>query len=122
MEIVIVHLKRSGLTVQPLFQVDRSTVLGNPASHLEKSNAKVKTKTVDEAVSYFDGWLFLNYRESDINASLNYIYQQALLYPTIYLGCWCMDELDPKPYDHNCHCTVIRRVLLRRYRREYPNK
>jgi hypothetical protein len=119
MNIIIVHLKRSGLSVAPLFKVDRSTVLGNPASHLDKSKADIKVATVDAAVDYFDQDFKRLYNE-DFKAReyLNQIYETAINTDTIYLGCWCMDELDPKQHDHNCHCTVIRRVLLRRYKRE----
>ena len=119
MNIVIVHLKRSGMTVKPLIKVDRSTALGNPASHLVNSKARVKTNTVDEAVEYFAKNIgSLVKQHPMIAASLEHIYQQAVKHPTIYLGCWCMDELDPKPKDHNCHSTVIRKICYRRYQRE----
>lgn len=119
MDIVIVHIKRLGLVAHPLFKVDRSTPLGNPASHLTVSKAEVKTNTVDEAVDYFDQQFKTMYRNNPAaKVLLNKIYQAAIRYETIYLGCWCMDELDPKPSDHNCHCTVIRRVLKKRWERE----
>lgn len=118
MNIVIVHVKRSGLKVSPFYNVGRPNPLGNPYSHLDKSKASFKVESVDEAVYCYGRWLSVNYREPEIYPELNKLYEAALTHPTIYIGCWCMDELDPKPYDHNCHCTVIRKVLLKRYRRE----
>lgn len=121
MNIVIVHLKRSGLKVDQslLFKVDRSTPLGNTASHLEKSKAQVKTKTVDEAVAYFRTDLPRIYHTVDgAKYYLNHIYNVAKNNPTIYLGCWCMDELETRPHDHNCHATEIRSVCMKRYKRE----
>lgn len=119
MNIVIVHLKRSGLAVRPLFKVDRSTVLGNPASHLPHAKARVLTDTVDDAVIYFGSNIGkLSKSDPLIAAYLEHIYQAAVSNPTIYLGCWCMDELDPKPYDHGCHTTVIRNICYKRHKRE----
>lgn len=118
MNIVIVHVKRSGLNVSPFFNIGRPSPLGNPYSHLDKSKASVRVATVEEAVYYYRKWLSLQYREPEIYSELDTLYKVALNHPTIYIGCWCMDELDPKPYDHNCHCTVVRKVLLNRYRRE----
>lgn len=122
MNIVIVHLKRSGLTVSPLFKVDRSTVLGNPASHRSDTKAKVLTSSVEDAVSYFAKQMPKLMREKpEAKVAMEEIYQAALVHPTIYIGCWCMDELDPKPKDHLCHCTVVRRACYRRFERESKN-
>lgn len=119
MNIVIVHVKRSGLSVTPFFNIGRPSPLGNPFSHLEKSKAAVRVSTVDEAVHEYAKWLASNYREPLIYNELNRLYTAALNHETIYIGCWCMDELNPKSTDHNCHCTVVRRVLYKRYKREF---
>lgn len=121
MNIVIVHVKRSGLKVSPFFNIGRPSPLGNPYSHLDESKASVKVDTVDEAVHYYGKWLALNYREPEVYEELKRIYKAAKTHPVIYIGCWCMDELDPKPYDHSCHCTMVRKALLNRYKRETSN-
>ncbi len=139
MFISIVHVKRSGLSVpkDQFFDLSRSSekysLLGNDFTHLplHKTKAKVQVKTVKEAIEEYDNLLmirlikenkndvtFTPYR--DLLRSLYNRYKELRLDSKImYLGCWCKDELDPKYYDHSCHCDVIKDLFIKKWNKEY---
>lgn len=119
-DIIIVHLKRSGLSCSNLIPLDRSTILGNPYSHLPKSKAKYRTKTVEEAIDGFVGWIKKQVRDRTPEgvAFISLYHYCKNLKGTIHFGCWCMDELRPSQKDHGCHCVEIRAIFMRRYHRE----
>lgn len=120
LEIKIVHLKRSGLNVDNLIPMDRSTPLGNDFSHLPNSKAKYVTDTVEQAVAEFTIDLKAQIKQGTVYAqALEETYQRCLqMAGVIHFGCWCMDEYKPSPKDHMCHTQVIRKLFLNRYKRE----
>lgn len=138
MNIKIVHMKRSGLTVSKdqLFDLSRSSkkyvLLSNEFTHLplHKTKAKYKVETVEEAISEYDNLLYTRLLKEvdkpDNNApyrtmlrSLYSSFKQLIINnKTMYLGCWCKDELDPKYYDHGCHCDVVKDLLMKKWKKE----
>lgn len=137
MSILIVHMKKSGLTVptDQLFNLSRSSkyysLLSNEYTHLplHKTKAKYQVNSVEEAV--------LRYKEDLINHllkeknSIEKPYRTLLLYlynkylelklqnKDMYLGCWCKDEIIPSHYDHSCHCDIIKDLLLKKEKRSF---
>lgn len=137
MSIIIVHLKRSGLTVpkDQLFNLSRNSkdyfLLSNEYTHLplNKTKAKYKVDTVEQAVIEYKNKLknrIIEEWKLDIN---NRPYLTILLdlyniyiqfnkeNKNMYLGCWCKDELQPKHYDHVCHCDIIKQMFIKREKR-----
>ena len=86
------------------------------------------TKTVKEAIQCYDQWLKntvnseINKSDKPIGSSLRVLFSLGTRLhaqgKTLHLACWCKDELEPKPYDHACHCDVIKRVLLARFKKQ----
>lgn len=117
MTILILHQKRSSLRYPQTQYIGRPTVLGNPFTHLEKdTKALFKVTSVEEAIRCYRNWL---YKEIQQNVAVRKelmrliaMYQRDGI---LYLSCWCMDELDPRRYDHGCHCEVIREFIYTTY-------
>lgn len=131
MNIIIVHLKRSGATLPQtqVFNLGRSSsnklfkALSNDFTHLDISKTKAiqQVKTVEEAVISYEDDL-RNKVKSGVKqkiVALRYLYNQCINLTVqnkdIYFGCWCMDELSPKPYDHVCHCQPLRKIILNKW-------
>ena len=112
MDIVIIS-RRAKRKLPYQFYVGRPTPLGNPYSHLDDVPNTTKVDTVDEAVRLYALWLDAKLVEGDVGVrnKLNLLYSIAKR-NTIYLECWCMDEIKPSKRDHACHTTVIRDKLL----------
>lgn len=120
MLIKIVHLKRSGLVVDNLIALDRSTIYGNDFSHLPNSKAKVITKTVAEAIACFNTDLRKRLKtDTELKAAYETLYRHCCnVDGVIHFGCWCMDEYKPSPKDHGCHTETIRKIFINRFKRE----
>ena len=133
MDIKIIDVNRSlsKLNQQQVVIVDRKySVLGNPYTHLPiaRTNAKYKVNTVEEAVEEYDSWLLRTIKEEfkehyrPVGNALTDLYNKALTLHIngrlLYLACHCKDELDPLPKDHVCHCDVLKRQILLRYKRD----
>lgn len=135
MQIKVIHAKRSALKLpkDEVVYLDRTigkSKLANQWTHLPvgRTKAQFQTKTVEEAVQCYDQWLKntvnseINQSNKPIGSSLRVLFTLGLRLhaqgKTLHLACWCKDELDPKPYDHVCHCDVIKRVLLTRFKKQ----
>lgn len=113
-----------------LVVVDRSTVLGNPFTHLNlaTTKAKFKSATVFDAINDYQQWLITTVKDDFagilIRRELRFIYDKAVVLSLsnkpLYLGCWCMDETMPSTKDHACHSQVIRNVIYRKYHVNKP--
>lgn len=137
MDIKVIHSKRSALKLpkEQIVHLDRTigkSKLANQWTHLRLGNTKAtyQTQTVQEAVDKYEEWLKTTVHaestQSDkpIGSLLRVVYtigkRLHIQGKTLYLACWCKDELDPKPYDHVCHCDVVRRILVTRFNKENP--
>ena len=135
MDIKVIHAKRSALKLpkDEVAYLDRTigkSKLANQWTHLPvgRTKAQFQTKTVQEAVQCYEQWLKntvnseVNQSDKPIGSSLRVLFILGLRLhaqgKTLHLACWCKDELDPKPYDHVCHCDVIKRVLLARFKKQ----
>lgn len=89
----------------PSEYVGRPSILGNPFSHKEKSIAKYKTETVEEAIEKYKIWLKQKIDSGD-EAVINELCRLKLLSEKgdLYLGCWCV------PFGE-CHAETIAAVL-----------
>ncbi len=135
MTIKIVHMKRSGLTVpkDQLFDLSRGSkkyyLLSNEYTHLplHKTKAKYQVKTVEDAISNYTTSLKnrlmkefkLPYQQTPYRSLLLSLYNAYIELKEqnkeMYFGCWCKDELNPKPYDHDCHCDYVKELIYKRY-------
>lgn len=97
--------------------------LANQYTHKEGTIAKYKVETVEQAVEKFKQDLVRQLKSLDQRTQ----FQMRLLYErtkalslsgTVYFQCWCKHELDPKPWDHACHCDVLRQICLTKYKSE----
>lgn len=122
MNIVIINEKNRHRNLEgDVYYVGRPSRFGPPSplcnkfSHLDLGHT-VKVATVEEAVACYRDWLHdkLAERDIEVRRELNAIYNSALK-RTVYLKCWCMDEIKPWRNDHACHAEVIREVVLRRH-------
>ena len=132
MKIQIIHLKRSNHLVEhssQIFNLSRSSevnlfrALSNDYTHLplDRTKAKTQVKTVEEAVQMYEQDL----KTRVINGSkqkrlaLRYLYDSCMILhnqnKTIYFGCYCKCEINPKSYDHICHCDVLKKIILNKY-------
>lgn len=132
MDIKIVHVLRSGKTVPKLqlFNLSRGSKqfygLSNDFTHLplSKTKAKVQVNTIEEAISEYEKdfrYKVLNNIDfkKDILLSLYTKCEKlALKNKTIYLACYCKDDLLPQKQDHACHCDFIKKTLLVKWNRE----
>lgn len=135
MQIKVIHAKRSALKLpkDEVVYLDRTigkSKLANQWTHLPvgRTKAQFQTKTVEEAVQCYDQWLKntvnseINKSDKPIGSSLRILFSLGTRLhaqgKTLHLACWCKDELEPKPYDHVCHCDVIKRVLLARFKKQ----
>lgn len=94
---------------------DPPSPLANRYSHLNLPHV-IKVDSIEEAISRnrTDLEQQIKNRDRKVCNELNKIYYTALD-STVYLGCWCMDELKPSKRDHGCHAENIREIVLRRY-------
>lgn len=122
MNIIIINEKNSHRNLEgDVYYVGRPSKFGPPSplrnkfSHLKLAHT-VKVETIEEAVACYRDWLYdkLAERDIEVRRELNSIYNSALK-RTVYLKCWCMDEISPWRNDHACHAEVIREVVLRRH-------
>ena len=122
MDIVIINERNRHRDLEgEVYYVGRPSRFGPPSplqnkfSHLDLAHT-VKVATVEEAVACYRDWLHAMLAEKNIEVrrELNAIYNSALKH-TVYLKCWCMDEIKPWRNDHACHAEVIREVVLRRH-------
>lgn len=92
--------------------VGRPHVLGNPYTHLDKPTLGVKVATREEAIQKFQDWL--HDKLCDLNTQeckeIIRMHQHALT-NTLYLECWCKDEIRPSKADKPCHAEVIRNYI-----------
>ena len=137
MNIIIVHLKRSGATLPQtqVFNLGRSSsdkllkALSNDFTHLDISKTKAihQVKTVEEAVQSYEVDLRTKVRSGVRQkiVALRHLYNEcinlAVQNKDIYFGCWCMDELSPKPYDHVCHCQSLKKIILNKWNKDVIN-
>lgn len=137
MNIIIVHLKRSGATLPQtqVFNLGRSSsnklfkALSNDFTHLDISKTKAihQVSNVEQAVISYENDL-RNKVKSGVKQkiiALRYLYDQCIQLnkqnKDIYFGCWCMDELNPKPYDHVCHCQPLKKIILNKWNKDLIN-
>ena len=115
MNIIIInkHYRRN---LPNKFYIGRGSPLGNRYTHLSDIPNTIQVDSIDEAVECFDDDLMkdIKNRKRTVCDYLNQIYTVALEWD-IYLECYCMDEIQPSKRDHNCHATVVRRVILDKY-------
>ena len=132
MKIQVIHLKRSNHLVEhsdQVFNLSRSSevplfrALSNDYTHLplDRTRAKTQVKTVEEAVRMYEQDLKMRV----INGSkqkrlaLRHLYDSCVLLnlqnKTIYFGCYCKCEINPKKYDHVCHCDILKKIILNKY-------
>ena len=92
-----------------------SSPLKNRYSHLDLDHT-IKVDSIEDAISCYRRDLEDSLRNKDtlVCNAMNDIYRAAL-HGTVYLGCWCMDELKPSRRDHHCHAETVRDIILRRY-------
>lgn len=83
--------------------IGRPSILGNPFSHREKSIAKYKVASVEEAISKYKDWLFNNLDNEQILAEL-YRLADIAESDILILGCWCV------PF-HDCHGEIIKELI-----------
>lgn len=83
--------------------VGRPSPLGNPFSHKDKSIAKYKVKTVEEAIAKYKEWILDNMCNEEISAELIRLADIAEKGDLI-LGCWCV------PF-HECHAETIKQLI-----------
>ena len=137
MNIVIVNLRRSGLTLPQtqVFNLGRSSpdklfkALSNDFTHkdLHKTKATYQVATVEEAVQSYETDLHTKVRlgVKQKIVALRHLYNECINLTKqnkdIYFGCWCMDELNPKPYDHVCHCQPLRKIILNKWNKDTIN-
>lgn len=90
--------------------------LANWYSHLDLPHT-IKVDSVEDAVASFKNDLVTKVHDKDESVcnELNRIYGAALR-ETVFLSCWCMDELKPSRRDHACHAEVIRELILSKYK------
>lgn len=126
----VVHIKKvSPLSGNTIYlgrgQANKKfNLLANSYSHLEKSLAKYKVGTVEEAIICFDRDLVKNLKDD----KPGYRYQmrelveltKALIvaYGEVNYACWCKHELKPGKNDHGCHCDSLRKYVLVKLEKE----
>lgn len=122
MDIVIINERNSHRNLDgDVYYVGRPSKFGPPSplrnnySHLNIGHT-IKVASLEEAIACYREWLhdMLAEKNVEVRRELNAIYNSALK-RTVYLKCWCMDEISPWKNDHACHAEVIREVVLRRY-------
>lgn len=83
--------------------IGRPSVLGNPYSHLEKTKAKFKTKSREEAIDKYKEWITEQIKTNQVvRYELNRLYLIAKSGELI-LKCFC----SPLP----CHGDVIKNLI-----------
>lgn len=141
LNIKIIHCSRSAnnpaikANTEFLDRTIGRSLLSNPATHLplSKTRASVRVDSVEEAVGYYTRWISLKLNEEQ-KSPFNcrpFQYQMRRIYErakeltgqgnTLYLACWCKDELLPSKNDHACHCDVVREILNNKFQKEMRN-
>lgn len=135
MSIIVIHNKRSAINLkfknEQVCDLGRSSKtyqhLSNDYTHLPLKNtrAKYQVSSVQEAVQNYEIDLRnkLKLKNQDTKRYMSLLYSNfincKLNNKFLYLACWCKDELQPQPQDHECHCDVIRNILLEKYAIDY---
>lgn len=101
--IQIVNLKNHTPT-ECDFYIGRPSIFGNPYTHLDKSIAKIKLDSRNDAISMYREYFYEQIKTNidfidEINKMLNCYKNNHVL----YLCCWC----HPKP----CHGEIIKEYL-----------
>lgn len=137
MNIIIVNIRRSGaiLPQTQVFNLGRSSpnklfkALSNDFTHrdIHKTKAIHQVKTVEEAVISYKIDLCKKVKSGVKQKiiALRHLYNECINLTKqnkdIYFACWCMDELNPKPYDHVCHCQPLRDIILNKWNKDNAN-
>lgn len=102
-------------------------LLANDYSHRDGTLATYKVASVEEACSCYRSSLKYNLlaNTDGYRNQMRALYTKTVeLYEeygeVIYL-CWCKNESNPRPHDHECHCEYLRNLNLVKYSKEYPN-
>ena len=83
--------------------IGRPSILGNPFTHKDKSIAKYKVKSIEEAIAKYNDWIFNNLDNEEIAAELIRLADIAEKGDLI-LGCWCV------PF-HECHAETVKKLI-----------
>jgi hypothetical protein len=97
--------------------IGRPSFLGNIYSHKDKSIAKYKVASVEQAISKYKEYIFqeMENKNQDIVDELNRLYSILENKGELYLGCWCV------PF-HDCHGEIIKDILLNHKDKFYKEK
>jgi hypothetical protein len=93
---LVVHCKRDRYDIL----IDRSTIWGNPFSHLPKSVAQFKVASLEEALTKYEEWLM---GKPDLIVLAKRVLRGKVL------GCWCRP---PEGFNGRllCHGQILARV------------
>ena len=88
--------------------IGRPFCLGNPFSHLPKTQAKYRVESRDQAVEEFEVWIRSQInKDLEITRALKQLYHQWQTEGKLTLICWC------KPA--RCHGDVIKTILEEKF-------
>ena len=109
---IVIHNKKTEPTIDGIY-IGRPYVLGNPFSHKEKSIAKYKVKSRDEAVDEYEKWLDEKLKDSESEEYKEFC-RLLELYKSnkrLDLICWC--------HPLRCHGDVLAKRLNECMLKEY---
>ena len=88
--------------------IGRGSVLGNPYTHKQGTKAEYVVGSVQEAVDYYEGYLFgkVVNKDKDICNELNSLYKYYKEHGVLNLICYCK-----RKGQEPCHGDVIKNML-----------
>ena len=86
------------------FYLGRPSVLGNPFSWAEGTQAKFKVKNREESIKQYKKYIKkeIENKNPEICGTLNAIYREAKN-GDVNLFCWCWPQ--------DCHCNVVKEII-----------